>query len=63
MKAEVFIEYKDGSEWNFSVETRSIRRKSLAEIAMITRGALMVSTAVRATAYDEDGFDICAYIK
>lgn len=63
MKAEVFIEYKDGSEWNFSIETQSNRVKAIAEIEMITRGTLMVSNAVRATAYDEEGFDICAYIK
>lgn len=63
MKAEVFIEYKDGSEWNFSIETKSKRSKAIAEITMITRGTLMASTAVRATAYNEEGFDICAYVK
>lgn len=63
MKAEVFIIYTDDSEWNFSVETRSSRQKSRAEISMITRGTLMASTAVRATAYDEEGFEICAYIR
>lgn len=63
MKAEVFIEYENGTEWNFSIKTRSKRAKAIAEINMITRGTLMVSTAVRATAYDEEGFDICAYVK
>lgn len=43
--------------------TFEVNTTDLALVMMITRGTLMASTAYKATAYDEEGFDICSYVK
>lgn len=60
----VEIEYDDGSSFSFDVILHSISDSAkVAEIQMITRGTLMASSGTRATAYNDQGFDICAYIR
>ena len=54
----IFLYYTDDNEKSFEVKTNDS-----ALVMMITRGTLMTSIAYRATAYDEEGFEICSYIK
>lgn len=57
------IQYKDETEFHFNVEVEGKESEKLAIILMITRGTLMASSGVKAVAYNEEGFDICSYIK
>lgn len=57
------IEYNDGTEFHFNVEVEGKEYEKVATILMITRGTLMASSGVKAVAYNEEGFDICSYIK
>lgn len=63
--AKFYIElvYNDSSEFGFNVEITDIESHILANVYMITRGTLMASIAVRATAYNDEGFDVCSYQK
>lgn len=54
----IFLYYPDDSEKSFEVRTND---KAL--VMMITRGTLMASMAYQATAYNDEGFEICSYIK
>lgn len=54
----ICLDYPDDKIKSFEVNT-----EDLALVMMITRGTLRASLAHRATAYDEDGFDICTYEK
>lgn len=63
MKATVFLTYDDDSEVCFEFNCDEDKTWALATLYMVCRGALMVSMAVKCTAYDEDGFDICSYMK
>lgn len=64
-KVRIFFEfeYKDESSFSFYGEFEGTESHIAAEICMVTRGTLMASMAVKATAYNEDGFEVCQYIK
>lgn len=63
-RAFIEIEYDDKSSFSFDVILHAITdRAKVAEIQMITRGTLMASSGARATAYNDQGFEICAYIR
>lgn len=55
------VEYSDGSEWGFYVEMDGKGWHIVANLMMVTRGALMASNASTATCYDMEGFVVCAY--
>ena len=57
------IQYSDGTEFHFNVEVEGKECDKVATILMITRGTLIASNGTRATAYNEEGFDICSYIR
>ena len=65
MKHKFFVElvYADESETNFNVEIEGEEYEWRATLNMITRGTLMASGARRATAYNDQGFDIVSYTK
>lgn len=65
MKNRFFIEltYSDGSEFGFDVEIDGSPSDVAAHLMMITRGTLMASMASRAICYNDEGFDVCSYIK
>lgn len=63
MKATIFLTYLDDSEVCFTFECEEDKSHALATLMMVCRGTLMASSAVRVTAYNEDGFDICSYTK
>lgn len=48
---------------SFEVVIDDPKVKALASIMMIARGTLMASSAIRVTAYNDDGFDIASYVK
>lgn len=54
----IFLYYLDDSEKSFEVNT-----KDKALVMMVTRGTLIASVAYKATAYNDEGFEICSYIK
>lgn len=61
--ATIFIEYEDGSGFNFDVSISGTENEIVAELMMITRGTLMSSNADKATCYKPDGFELCSYVK
>lgn len=62
-KFYVELVYNDDSETHFDVILEGSDHEIKATLMMITRGTLMASSAARATAYNDQGFDICAYQK
>lgn len=63
MKATVCLTYSDDSEVFFNFECDDTITNARATLMMVCRGALMASSACRITAYNDEGFDICSYIK
>lgn len=63
MKASVCLEYKDGSEVWFDFECSESESRALATLRMVCRGVLMASMANLVVAYNDEGFDICSYVK
>lgn len=63
MKATIFLQYSDDSELCFEFNCDEEGRKPIALLLMVCRGTLMASMANKITAYDEDGFEYCSYIK
>lgn len=63
MKATIFLTYDDDSEVCFTYECDEERTHAMATLMMVCRGTLMASSAVKVTAYNEDGFDICSYTR
>ena len=59
----IILVYNDDSELSFEVILEGPSRKIQADLFMITRGTLMASSAHKATAYNDEGFDVCSYIK
>lgn len=64
-ESKVFLEleYRDGSTISFDVFPHSEGSHATADILMLTRGLLMASMGYRVTAYNSEGFEICAYTK
>ncbi len=62
-KFTVEMTYNDETEIHFTVEIDGTDNQIYGQLMMITRGTLMASGAQRATAYNEEGFDVCNYIK
>ena len=59
----VFVTYKDDSEFHFVVTFEEDETGVSAILEMITRGVLMASIAKKAVCYDDQGFDVCSYVK
>ena len=57
------IEYSDETSFFFDVILEGKEHEYMAHLMQITRGTLMASSASRATAYNQDGFNVCAYTK
>lgn len=57
----VFIMYGDESCFQFEVTLEGKEHEIIGELCKITRGTLMASNAEHAVAYDNEGFDVCAY--
>lgn len=57
----VFITYEDESGFQFEVTLEGKEHEIVGELCMITRGTLMAANAEHAEAYDNEGFDVCAY--
>jgi len=63
MKASVCLEYSDESEVWFDFESSESEHNAKATLLMVCRGTLMASSAKRIVAYNDEGFDICSYVK
>lgn len=63
MKASICLEYKDESEVWFDFKSWDEDKDAKATLMMVCRGTLMASSAVKITAYNDEGFDICSYVK
>lgn len=63
MKFTVELTWNDESETMFEVQLEGAEHKIMSTLMWITRGSLMASGAHRATAYNEEGFDVVSYIK
>lgn len=62
-KFHVELIYNDESDVHFDVILDGTDSEIMATLMMMTRGTLMASLAVRATAYNDQGFDVCSYQK
>lgn len=63
-KVFIEIEYDDDSSFSFDVISHSEKESAiLADIMRITRGTLMASNGNKGTAYNEEGFPICSYVR
>lgn len=62
---EFFVElvYNDDSTNEFYVKVEGEEHEYMALLSMITRGTLMASSAKEATCYNDEGFDVCSYMK
>ncbi len=63
IKATIFMTYSDDSYIFFEFSCDAPERDALALLMMVTRGTLMASIANSICAYDDQGFEICAYVK
>lgn len=63
MKATIFLTYRDDSEVCFEFSCDGRDHEALATLYMVCRGTLMASSAKSVAAYDEEGFDLCSYVK
>lgn len=59
----VELVYDDDSSTFFKVSVEGKKHEYMALLSMITRGTLMVSMAKRATCCNDEGFDVCSYVK
>ena len=59
----VEITYNDDSTMNFDVTIEGKEHEIRATLMMVTRGTLMASGGHRATAYNDQGFDVCSYVR
>lgn len=59
----VELEYNDKSTSGFYVRVEGAEHEYMALLFMITRGTLMASSAKIATCYNDNGFDVCSYVK
>lgn len=55
--------YGDDSSTFFKVSVEGEEHECKALLLMITRGTLMASMAKRAVCYNDEGFDVCSYVK
>lgn len=63
MKYFIEVNYNDGSSFSFEVTFPNAEDESDAALMMIVRGTLMASGAHQAHCYNDEGFDVCAYIQ
>ena len=59
----VELVYNDESTSDFYVRVEGEEHEYMALMSMITRGTLMASSAKSATCYNDEGFDVCSYVK
>lgn len=65
-KKETFyveITYSDDSTMNFDVTIEGTDSEIHGTLLMVTRGTLMASCGSKATAYNDQGFDVCSYVR
>ena len=59
----VELVYGDESSTFFKVGVDGEEYKYMALLSMITRGTLMASMAKKAVCWNDEGFDVCSYVK
>lgn len=59
----VELVYGDESSAFFKVSVEGEEHDYMALLLMITRGTLMASMAKRAVCYNDEGFDVCSYVR
>lgn len=62
-KFNVEIVYEDESSFDFDVELEGSCFEITDHLKLIARGTLMASSAVKATVYNDEGFDVCGFMK
>lgn len=63
-KVFIEVEYNDESSFSFDIYPNAeSSNEYLGIVMMVTRGALMAANAVKATAYNLEGFPIASYVK
>lgn len=63
MKYTIEMTWNDETTTYFQVETEGEKHHIIGVLMWVTRGVLMASSAKRAVAYNEEGYDIVSYIK
>lgn len=57
------LNYGDDSYDFAEISVSGSPNKVVATLMMICRGTLMASTANRSTIYNDEGFEVCAYVQ
>lgn len=60
---KILVTYSDNTAFSFKASFEGEEWEYMALLNMVTRGTLMASSAVRATAYNEDGSYVVSYRK
>lgn len=55
--------YGEDTSTFFNVKVDGAEHDYMALLSMITRGTLMVSLAKKAVCWNDEGFDVCSYVK
>ena len=63
MKFTIELTWEDNSATMFQVELEGKKHEIMSVLMWITRGTLMATSAKRAIAYNEEGFDVISYIQ
>lgn len=62
-KFTIELTWNDDSNTYFDVTLEGKEHQYMAVLSWITRGSLMASSAIKSVAYNEDGFDVCSYMR
>lgn len=62
-KFTIELTWNDDSNTYFDVTLEGEEHQYMALLMWITRGTLMASSAIKCVAYNEDGFDVCSYVR
>lgn len=62
-KFTIELTWNDDSNTYFDVTLEGDEHQYMALLMWITRGTLMASSAIKSVAYNEDGFDVCSYVR
>lgn len=63
MKANIYIQYQDGSEVFFEYNCDDEESQSIDTLLMVCRGVQMASMANKVITYDDEGHVYYSYIK
>ena len=62
-KFKIELTWNDDSNTYFDVTLEGEEHQYMALLMWITRGTFMAFSAIKSVALNEDGFDVCSYVR